>query len=235
MLFVLRLTVTPGSQGYRTTLCVLREECAAAGVDLPQEEPPAASTAWKGHRVLATDGPELTLPREPADRGFRVADGAHHPQDMVSVLHRLRDRTPVDLHLFDHGNGRQAALTHLDHAAEGDVIVHDSGYHPFAMALAHPERGPHLLFRIKRRANPTFDGFIASDRTDRTMTLDAPRDETALRGRTLRVRPVRYTAGDTGYRLATSLPDSDGHGIQPPSTSITDDGAPGRCTEAENG
>ena len=84
------------------------------------------------------------------------------------------------------------------------------------MALAHPERGPHLLFRIKRRANPTFDGFIASDRTDRTMTLDAPRDGAALRGRTLRVRPVRYTAGDTGYRLATSLPDSDGHGIQPP-------------------
>ena len=236
MLFVFRLVVAPRGQGYRTTLCELWEQCAAAGVALPQDEPPAASTAcearekldeaafkrlhrevlaagpecppWKGRRILAVDGSKITLPRELAGNGFRVAnDSAHYPQGMVSVLYRLRDRIPVDFDLFDHENEREAALAHLDHAAEGDVIVYDRGYWSFAMALAHQERGLDFVFRLKKAANPVFDDFIASGETERTVTLGAPRDETALRGRSLRVRLVRYTAGDTEFRLATSLHD----------------------------
>ena len=236
MLFVFRLVVAPRGQGYRTTLCELWEQCAAAGVALPQDEPPAASTAcearekldeaafkrlhrevlaagpecppWKGRRILAVDGSKITLPRELAENGFRVAnDSAHYPQGMVSVLYRLRDRIPVDFDLFDHENEREAALAHLDHAAEGDVIVYDRGYWSFAMALAHQERGLDFVFRLKKAANPVFDDFIASGETERTVTLGAPRDETALRGRSLRVRLVRYTAGDTEFRLATSLHD----------------------------
>ena len=170
MLFVFRLVVAPRGQGYRTTLCELWEQCAAAGVALPQDEPPAASTAcearekldeaafkrlhrevlaagpecppWKGRRILAVDGSKITLPRELAENGFRVAnDSAHYPQGMVSVLYRLRDRIPVDFDLFDHENERDAALAQLDHAAEGDVIVYDRGCWSFAMALAHLERG----------------------------------------------------------------------------------------------
>ena len=233
MLFVFRLVAAPRGQGYRTTLCELREQCAAAGIALPQDEPPAASTAcearekldeaafkrlhreilaagpecpsWKGRRILAVDGSKITLPRELVESGFRANDGAHYPQGMVSVLYRLRDRIPVDFDLFDHGNEREAALTHLDHAAEGDVIVYDRGYWSFAMALAHRERGLDFVFRIKENANPAFDDFIASGETERTVTLDAPRDETALRGRSFRVRLVRYTAEDTEFRLATSL------------------------------
>lgn len=242
MLFVFRLVVAPRGQGYRTTLCELWEQCAAAGVVLPQDEPPAASTAcearekldeaafkrlhreilaagpecppWKGRRILAVDGSKITLPRELAESGFRVNDGAHYPQGMVSVLYRLRDRIPVDFDLFDHENEREAALAHLDHAAEGDVIVYDRGYYSFAMALAHQERGLDFVFRLKKAANPVFDAFIASDETERTVTLDAPRDETALRGRSLRVRLVKYVAGDTEYRLATSLHDGTRFGIQ---------------------
>ena len=236
MLFVFRLVVAPRGQGYRTTLCELWEQCAAAGVALPQDEPPAASTAcearekldaaafkrlhreilaagpecppWKGRRILAVDGSKITLPRELAENGFRVAnDGAHYPQAMVSVLYRLRDRIPVDFDLFDHESEREAALAHLDHAAEGDVIVYDRGYWSFAMALAHQERGLDFVFRIQGNANPVFDDFIASGETERTVTLGAPRDETALRGRSLRIRLVKYVAGDTEFRLATSLHD----------------------------
>ena len=89
MLFVLRLVVAPRRQGYRATLCELWEQCAAAGVKLPQDEPPAASTAcearekldesafralhreilanspdgrlWKDHRVLAVDGSKIQM------------------------------------------------------------------------------------------------------------------------------------------------------------------------------
>ncbi len=173
------------------------------------------ATPWKGRGILAVDGSRITLPRELADHGYRVADGAHYPQGMVSVLYRLRDRIPVDLHLSAHGNERLAALTHLERAAEGDVIVYDRGYHSFAMALAHLERGLDFVFRVKKAANPEFDAFIASGKTELTVTLNAPRDEPSLRGRTLRVRLVRYTAGDTEYRLVTSLLDSRRYGLQP--------------------
>ena len=173
------------------------------------------ATPWKGRGILAVDGSRITLPRELAARGYRVPDGAHYPQGMVSVLYRLRDRIPVDLHPFAHGNERTAALTHLDRAAEGDVIVYDRGYYSFAVALAHLERGTDFVFRVKEGANPTFDAFGASGETERTVTLDAPRDGTAPRGRTLRVRLVRYTAGDTEFRLATSLLDSRRYGIEP--------------------
>ncbi len=240
---VIRPVAAPRGQGYRTTLCGPWEQCAAAGVAPPQAEPPAASTAcaardrpagaafrrpragilasapdptpWKGRRILAVDGWRIALPREPADQGFRVADGAHHAQGMVSVLYRLRDRIPVDLHLSAHGNGRLAALTHPGRAAEGDVTVHHRGYRSFAMALAHAERGPGFVFRIQGNANPVSDAFIAPSGTDRTVTPGAPRDGPSLRGRTLRVRLVRYVAGDTEFRLATSLLDSRRHRIQP--------------------
>ena len=235
MLFVLRLAAAPGGQGCRATLCELWEQCAAAGVALPQEEPPAASTAcearekldeaafkelhreilannpdaktWKGHRVLAVDGSKITLPRDLAASGYRAAAGAHYPQGMVSVLCRLNDRIPAGFDLFSHENEREAALTHLGHAGEGDVLVCDRGYYSFAMALAHRERGLDFVFRIQRNANPVFDGFIAAGETDRTVTLDAPRDEAGLRGRNLRVRLVKYTAGDTEFRLAAPLSD----------------------------
>ena len=170
--------------------------------------------SWKGRRILAVDGSKITLPRELADHGYRVADGAHYPQGMVSVPYRPLDRIPVDFDLFEHDGEREAALTHLDRAAEGDVIVYDRGYYSFAMALAHAERGLDFVFRLKKAANPAFDAFIASGGTDRTVTLDAPRDETSLRGRTLRVRLVKYVAGDTEYCLATSLHDGGRFGVR---------------------
>ena len=113
--FVFRLVAAPRGQGCRATLCELWEQCAAAGIELPQDEPPAASTAcearekldeaafrrvhrdilahspdgalWKGHRVFAVDGSKITLPRELLRAGCRIPnDNAHCPQGMVSVF-----------------------------------------------------------------------------------------------------------------------------------------------------
>ena len=133
--------------------------------------------------------------------------GAHYPQGLVSTLYRLNDRIPVDFDLVGHGNERQAALTHLDHAAEGDIIVYDRGYFSFAMALAHQARGLNFVFRIARHTSPALDAFIASPDTDRNVTFEASRDAPARRGRTCRLRLVQYTAADTAYCLATSLLD----------------------------
>ena len=234
MLFVLRLVVAPGKQGYRNTLCELWEQCAAAGVELPQDEPPAASTAcearekldegafralhreilahtpdgrrWKEHRVLAVDESRISLPRELAPRGYRVPNGAHYPQGMVSAMYRLNDRIPVDFDLFHHENERSAARTHLDHAAEGDLIVYDRGNFSFAMALAHWQHGLHFVFRIARNTSSAFDAFIASPETDLTATLEPPRDGPP--GPSHRIRLLKYAIGDNEYYLATSLLDS---------------------------
>ncbi len=96
---------------------------------------------------------------------------------------------------------------HLGPAAEGDVIVYDRGYYSFAWALAHRERKLDFGFRIRNGAHSGFDAVLASGESDRTVILDAPGDETALRSRTLRVRLVRYRHADTEYCLATSLLD----------------------------
>ena len=153
---------------------------------------------------------------------------------MVSVLYRLTDRIPVDFDLFSHENGREAALTHLDHASEGDVIGCDRGYLSFALALAHRERGLHFVLRVRRKAGDALEAFIDPPKTDLAVTLDAPRDETALRGRKLRLRLVKYTAGDTVFRLATSLADTDRYGIQALSDPATGAGESRRCTGPEN-
>ena len=242
ILFVFRLVAAPRAQGYRATLCELWEQCAAAGIELPQDEPPAASTAcearekldeaafrrvhrdilahspdgalWKGHRVFAVDGSKITLPRELLRAGYRIPnDNAHYPQGMVSVLYRLRDRIPVDFDLFGHENERAAAATHLDHAREGDVIVYDRGYWSFEMALLHRMRKLNFVFRIKNSANPAFNAFINSEKTDSVITLDAPRDAAALRGQSLRIRLVKHTAADTTHCLATSLLEARRHSI----------------------
>ena len=120
-------------------------------------------------------------------------------------MYRLNDRVPVDFDLFRHENERTAALTHLDHAAEGNVIVYDRGYFSFAMALAHWQRGLHFVFRIARNTSPAFDAFIASRETDLTTTLEPPRDRPP--GPSHRIRLAKYAIGDTEYCLATSLLD----------------------------
>jgi len=87
------------------------------------------------------------------------------------------------------------------------VTVHDRGYRSFAMALAHHGRGLDPVLRIQGNASPGFDAFTAAGGTERAVTPGAPRDGPSLRGRTLHVRPVRYVAGDTEFRLAASLHD----------------------------
>ncbi len=222
--------VAARGQGCRTTLCELREQCAAAGVALPQAEPPAASTAcaarekldeaafqrlrreilarspdcppWKGRRVLAVGGWRIALPRELAESGFRVPDGAHCPQGMAAPC-RLRDRIPVDFDLFAHGNGRLAALTHLERAAEGDVIVHDRGCRSFAMAVAHLERGLDFVFRIQGNAKPGVRRLhrLVRDRPDRHPRRalppgpDAPGPPGQVRRRGHRMPPRHLSAG----------------------------------------
>ena len=80
------------------------------------------------------------------------------------------------------------------------------------MSVLHRMRGIHRLFRIPRNMNPESGAFLASADTDGAAGLAAPKDAPPEPpGRSVTVRPARYTAGDTGFRLATSLPAGDRH------------------------
>ena len=192
------------------------------------------ATPWKGRGILAVDGSKVTLPRELADQGYSVPDGAHYPQGMVSVLYRLRDRIPVDLHLFGHENERLAARTHLDRAAEGDVIVYDRGYYSFAMALAHLERGLDFVFRVKEGAT-------------RPSTPLAPRarrsgpSPSTRRGTRPRRAAGRSASASSGTRRGTRSSDwrrrcwtAGATESSRSATYTTAAGASRRCTKAEN-
>ncbi len=138
--FVLRLVAASRGPGYGTMLSELREPCEAAGIELPQAEPPAASTAcaarekpdeaafrrlhaeilthgpegtlWKGHRILAVDGSKITQLGELARYDYRVSDGAHDPQGRVRALYRIHGRIPADFDRFDHEtNGPPSSCT----------------------------------------------------------------------------------------------------------------------------
>ncbi len=165
-----------------------------------------AGTPWKGHRVFAVDGSKINLPRPLAGSGYRApSEGAHCPQGLVSCLYDAIERIPVDFDLFAHGSERAAALTDLDSAAEGDIVVYDRGYYSREMILAHADRGLECAFRLQRNACAAF---IDSSETDATVELRAPRDAPpGRRGRSLRVRLVKYVAADTEFRLATTLLD----------------------------
>ena len=120
-LFVYRLVLSRGGQGYATTLAELWEHCRALGVSLPQPQPVAASAmcsarmkvdenvfrsahaeilkrappapAWRGHRLFAIDGSKLNLPRPLLACEYRTpSHKAHDPQGLLSCLYQLPAR-----------------------------------------------------------------------------------------------------------------------------------------------
>ena len=93
----------------------------------------------------------------------------------MSTLCRLHDRVPVDFGLFNHGSERVAARTHLKYLSKNDVVVYDRGYWSYAFLHAHQRKGIHTVFRIKEKANPTFDACLASRVKDCIIDLEPPK------------------------------------------------------------
>ena len=237
ILFVFRLVFAHRSQGYDAVLSELWDNCADAGVPMPSDRPPVASTAtearekldeeafrdvhramlgaagedrrWKGHRIFAVDGSKINLPRQLLDRGYPLPNrDSHYPQGLISTLYRLHSKIPVDFELHAAAGERAAARRHLRRLAPGDVVAYDRGYYSFAFLDAHAERGLHAVFRIQRNGTPAFDAFIAAGEDERTIELMPPKEAPKeLRGKSHRLRLVAYTAGDTRFIIATTLLD----------------------------
>ncbi len=173
--------------------------------------PETPHSLWCGHRIFAVDGSKLNLPRPLVEAGYPVpGPTAYYPQGLFSCLYQLRTRLPLDCSLQAHADERRAAHQHLQALKPGDVVVYDRGYYCFALLQAHVERGLHAVFRLQRNANPVFQAFFESDRSETvvTVTVAAPPAQSAAGGSPLQVRLVSYTAGSTVCGLATTLLDS---------------------------
>ena len=105
---------------------------------------------------------KLNLPRPLINSGYRI------PSDNAGThrLYQMRSKLPIDFDLCAHQNERTAALAHVHALSKNDVVVYDRGYYSYEMLHEHARRGLHPIFRIKNKANPTFDKFISEAQTD---------------------------------------------------------------------
>lgn len=177
----------------------------------------AQPALWCGRRLLAVDGTKMNLPRELLQEGWKTpGKNIYYPQGLLSCLYRVGDRMPLDFELLSKSDERQAALLHLRRARAGDVAVYDRGYYSFELLHQHDRRGIDCIFRIQTGSTSPFKAFIESGETEQVIDL-MPGNDCARRWRQahpgealhpIRVRLVRYRAGDTDYFLATTLLDS---------------------------
>ncbi|MYI75097.1 MAG: IS4 family transposase [Acidobacteria bacterium] len=178
---------------------------------------------WKGRRVFGVDGAKINLPRPLVEAGYATpGDHAHYPQGLVSCLYELEPRLPFDFGLHADTSERRAAAEHLKALSAGDVVVYDRGYFSYEMLLAHVVRGQDAVFRLKRDANAETVAFLAGPLDDRTVEI-RPDDKARARLKArhpgaafgpLKLRLVRYAAGDTVFALGTTLAEDDGFGLE---------------------
>ena len=178
---------------------------------------------WNGHRTFAAGGSRLNLPRPLVKAGYPLPNaGAWYPQGLLSCLHRLDSRMPVDFSLTPGGDERAAALAHLAALSPGDAVVFDRGHFSFVLLRAAAERGLHPVFRVQRSSVPAFDAFRDGDRDDaivRTAPGEDARRKLRAAGmpepnRPVGLRLVRYDIGAERCVLATTLTDRDRYSLK---------------------
>ncbi len=131
-------------------------------------------------------------------------------------------RLPADFGLYADTNERRAAVGHLRTLSAGDVVVHDRGCFSCEMLLAHVVRGRDAVFRLKRDANAETVAFLAGPLQE-TLVWIRPDDRALARLKArhpgaafgpLKLRLVRYAAGDTVFALGTTLAAEDGFTVE---------------------
>ena len=174
----------------------------------------APEPLWKGHRVLALAGVKIDVPWTlTAVDGESSGAAARRPQATISTLFCFRHAIPVDFEFSAGAGERFSSPAYLEHAAKGDIIVYDRGYYSFEMLVAHHVRGLHCVFRIPEDADPFFDAFIASGKTDLVLDFAPPERARSALGSTRRARLAKYNAAGNAYCLVTTLLDNRKYGI----------------------
>ena len=171
---------------------------------------------WKTHRIFAVDGSKIHLPVQLKKQGYRTpSEHSYYPQGLLSCLYQLKSNIPTDFSLVAHEDERKVALTHLQSLEQNDIVIFDRGYFSYVMLHAIITRGLHGVFRLKNKTYKIIDAFIASDETDKSVTIEPTGDtrkkilskNPSLDCIPLTLRLIKYTHSGTPYVIGTTLID----------------------------
>lgn len=153
---------------------------------------------WLGHRVYATDGSKVNIPRDLVAFGFKIQDEErqHYPQGLVSCLYDVLSKTVYDFDFVSHMNERTCALKHLEILEPNDVVIFDRGYFSYLLLHEFHKKGVHVLFRLQKgTVNKQTQAFISSSKTDEIIEY-VPSDSIAFtlkkQGYVLEQKPIPF-------------------------------------------
>lgn len=178
--------------------------------------PERSRYTWNGHRLFAVDGSKVNLPRSLVQYGYRTPNAeAHYPQGLLSCLYEIGSRLPYDFDLVAHSDERMCAARHLDVLEKNDVVVYDRGYYSYSLLHQHHRTGIHAVFRLQQCSSTVIRDFLASEDTDRDVTISPSPRATADICKThpdlvvvpVRMRLLKYRVSETTYCVGTTLVD----------------------------
>lgn len=173
---------------------------------------------WKGHRLLAVDGSQITLPNtqglyenfgSPSNQ-YGEANGL--VQARASVLYDVLNHYILDSILSPLKEGeRKHAINHLAYAKPTDIVIYDRGYPSFDLIYEHEDRQIDFVIRAKLDFNNLVKSFVKSKSVSKIVTLK-PNTGCSFDGygkdKRIRVRLVKVKLDDGEIEvLITSLLD----------------------------
>jgi Transposase DDE domain len=176
--------------------------------------------AWRGHRLLGSDGTYLNLPDTPQTRQqFTLQsnqhEGAECVQALCCVLYDLRNELGLDLSLTKRQGEAGLLRTQLWSGTQAsDVIVLDRAYAEYVLFAYAQMQQRHLVVRLPRGRFSVCEEFWQSQAPEQILELPLPQTpqtralvEQLGLPRQLRVRLIRVVlkSGETEVLMTTLL------------------------------
>ncbi len=171
---------------------------------------------WLGHRLYATDGSRVNIPRELVKFGFKIYDEKrrHYPQGLLSCFYDVLSKTVYDFDFVSHMNERKCALKHLEVLEPDDVVIFDRGYFSYLLLHEFHKKGVHAIFRLQQGSvNKRLEAFIKSSKTDEmieyvpsgAVIYDLKKQGYYLKPNPIPLRLIKHTIKGETYLYGTTL------------------------------
>lgn len=179
---------------------------------------------WNSHRLFAIDGSTLTLPETPKLAEFFGREKDNNPNSPIKarisqiydVLNELSYHTTITPY---RESERSAALKHLTHVKEDDLVLYDRGYPSLQLIAYHTSQKLQFCFRAKVSGWNIVTKFVKSGKSEAIVELSPSSrnmkwfKQYNLNQSTITVRLLRIDiGGDEPEILLTSLTD---HAVYP--------------------
>jgi hypothetical protein len=131
-----------------------------------------------GYRILAVDGSKLNLPDTPEIRAHFDPKGLGPgedgvPQALLSQCYDVVNGLVLDATVSPGGScERRAALAHLEHVGEDDILLLDRGYPAHWFLQAVESTGARFVARVSTSFSKAVTDFVASGAETTVLDLD---------------------------------------------------------------